>query len=273
MIDTLIGCLTTQKDYKAFDLNHAIICAVLSNYVYETDKKQKQLFIAFGFENITVVSKKNTHVTLATYNADLYVIFAGTNFADNEDLLDNLKLVWANEGAGEVHEGYKKHLDAVWQDISNYVNTHDHTNLIVTGHSMGAACGQIANYRLPWSIGYYFGSPRVVDKKIEKDIFANIYNIRNRFDIVSELPPGAFGFKLCGEIYTLNPDVLVKKLPKLCDFFRSIFYTILFYVTKIWSKIFGSKNHFQNLIVMNHGIEIYCDKLIKLSSTSGNTIN
>lgn len=258
---SIFDALSAKKNYAEFDLNLAFICAHLSDIVYYDERIQKKSLLSLGFDDIKVVSADNAKATVCKYQTDLFLIIEGTDFTNGEDLIDNANLGWVTEGAGKVHEGYKSHIDKIWKDILSELSVRTYENVIVAGHSMGGACGQIVNYRLNKSLGYHFGSPRVVDKKIKNDLVGRVFNVRNKFDVVSEIPPACLGYKLGGDVFTLHKHGIVKKNPKISDCLKSLFYTILYYTMKICNKVTGLKNKFRNLIASNHEIEHYINNI------------
>ena len=68
--------------------------------------------------------------------------------------------------------------------------------LVVTGHSLGAALATLYTDRIndSKSVCYTYGSPRVGNKDLIKNMNFNCYRFRNNNDIVTKVPPEFLGF-------------------------------------------------------------------------------
>jgi hypothetical protein len=235
-----------------FNMYEAYLCLQLSQLSYLPIDKQRKHLKKRKFTCFKSFAKDTTYAFMCKKNGTLYIVIRGTDFSSEADIFDNLKIEKVKEGSGKVHIGYKKHLDKVWREIVAAIAKMKFENIIVTGHSMGAGCGQIVNYRLPGTKGYYFGSPRSVDSTIYKNQKSFVYHIQNKYDLVSSLPPRLFGFRLIGQKYDLKYGSLKPASQKLFNMLYVIFYSILF--LGIWgcAKLFGVKDKMKNLLLLNH---------------------
>lgn len=261
MTDLFIESLKKQKQTKEFDINRAYVCAILSTLVYEPKATQLLMLRQNGFQNIKSITRKKSNILMATLANDLYISFMGSDFSNINDLIDNINAEWAQEGISKVHKGYKTHIDLFWPIIEKYTRMHVEKQIIITGHSMGGACGQIGNYRLSNSIGYYFGSTRVVDDKIANSTTSTVYHIRHRYDIVPFYPLRFFGFARIGKSFVIKNNLLLAKPPKWYHLVNSAFQTILYLIMVGVTKISKGKNHFINKALVNHQIDNYIKSL------------
>lgn len=142
----------------------------------------------------------------------LYVYFAASD--GREDWINNLRFpAKAYKRSGNktwyAHRGFLK----VWKTVEDFIaaDIADETvkKIVISGYSHGGAiallCHEYVWYNRPDLIesteGYGFGCPRVVFGRISKDIssrWENFTVVRNIDDIVTHLPPAAFGFSHVG---------------------------------------------------------------------------
>jgi len=266
MIDIFLSALQSTKSINEFDLNYAIICAELSNQAYNTIAQQKSYLLNYGFTNIQVIAHQGASVTVACYSNDLYIAFMGTNFSNINDVLADLDAGWSIEGKGKAYSGFKDYIDLLWVDIKTYIHLTDYNQIIITGHSMGGAAGQIANYRLRNSIGYFFGAARVVDKNIVLDNKSTVFQLRHQFDIVPHLPFSLLGYKILGEVFMIENNQIVPKPDKWYDLIYSVGYTLAYFTMLIISKITGGQDHLSDLVLQQHQVAGYLSDIENISS-------
>jgi hypothetical protein len=255
-MDFLLQSLLKEKSRVSFDLDYAYICSVLSGVAYLTYKDQMNFFLDNKFFDIKIVTNKNATVCLVCFKDDVFIIFQGTVFTDGEDIEDNLDLEWVEEGLGKVVKGYRNHLDLVWGDIVKYLANKKDKTIIFCGHSMGGAVGQIANQRIPNSLGYYFGSCRSVNRTLAKNNKSLIYQVRRKLDIVPYYPLAVFGYKYLGLPFLIKKDRVVLKRLKLINAIESVGYTSLYFICKVL-KIIGIDNVLRNSVLSSHEIINY----------------
>ena len=108
---------------------------------------------------------------------------------------------------GKVHKGFKKALDEVWNELSDYlIKEQQDRKIWITGHSLGATLATLAADRYAKVQGLYtFGSPRVGDIDFKNDFLANSYRFVNNNDIVTTVPPGDL-YPHVGELRYIDPD-------------------------------------------------------------------
>jgi len=106
-----------------------------------------------------------------------------------------------------VHAGFKAYADRVWAELDAFIAEHGSTNikLLITGHSMGAACANLLGLRLAdessiggWAIDaadvyiYGFESPAVHIGALGRGgkPIANVFNAVNTADFLIHIAPG-----------------------------------------------------------------------------------
>jgi hypothetical protein len=241
-----------------FDIYEAYTCLQLCQISYLLLDTQKKNLKKLKFKKFKEFQKENSYAFSCVKDGILYLVFRGSDFSKIGDISDDLDIKKTKEGIGEVHAGYKKHLDRIWKDIRNYISKQKYKKIIITGHSMGAACGQIINYRLSNTVGYYFGSARSVDSKIYRDKNYCVFHIQNEYDLVTNFPPKfIFDFRLIGTKFVLKYGELYERQQTSKEIFYTVFYMFLFLIVKLISIIFGLNNKMSNLLLKNHKIADY----------------
>ncbi len=162
-----------------------------------------QTFVANGI-NAALVGTTATEVIVA---------FRGTLplETDNWNAFVDSLLDWVNDGeadlvnahytVGQVHQGFDKSLDVLWDDVLAVVEAQHAASrlpVVVTGHSKGGALASLAALRLQFEAAlspagvYTFGSARAGDTTFARDYDSKIlhdWRFENADDIVPHLPP------------------------------------------------------------------------------------
>lgn len=132
-----------------------------------------------------------------------YIVYRGTQGDRWKDLLADLLFVprpW--EGPGWVHWGFWRAESALWPNIARWLSEHRPQEVVVTGHSLGAAMATVTAARLPEARLVTFGSPRVGTRGLARAFAAG--RVRRYVDCcdgVTRVPP-PWGFvHLPGERY------------------------------------------------------------------------
>lgn len=131
--------------------------------------------------------------------------FRGTeqNIKDVITDLRFLKEELSREGAS-VHHGFEDALEAVWNEIDAELKKLD-CPVFYTGHSLGAALATLAAARRRPAVLYTFGSPRVGNEQFTALLDGlPVHRVVDDMDIVTHLPPEAFGFTHTGRLYKLK---------------------------------------------------------------------
>ena len=139
-----------------------------------------------------------------------FLSFRGTEKGDPIDQLDDADLVLVSEGPCLVHQGFKRALDRVWNDVQSCIATYrasyPNAEICLTGHSLGAALATLAFSRLtdPNLSLITVGCPRVGNDAFRDRVLANanaarIQRIVNLNDPVAHIP-------LESKLYRHAPD-------------------------------------------------------------------
>lgn len=160
-------------------------------------------------------------------NADFIMLaFRGTESRRREGRTDfrdifadlkvdcDIKLVESGQG-GRVHQGFKRALDEVWDELSRYIKDirRGHRKLWITGHSLGAALAALAADRYGDVQGLYtFGSPQVGDVGFKNDFHVNAYRIVNGNDIVTKILPSGLYYHV-GELEYIDSNGVLHDNP------------------------------------------------------------
>lgn len=170
-----------------------------------------------GLRCLNQVGDWNAHGTQGYFAAnDQFAIlaFRGTEADDHVDVIDDADLVLVPEldhrPDGDeprfalgiptlVHQGFKRALDRVWDDVrrcvTDYRQNHPRAEICFTGHSLGAALALLASSRFAdGNISLYtFGCPRVGNQEFCDRALADPRKTTFRFvnlnDSVAHVPP------------------------------------------------------------------------------------
>ena len=160
----------------------------------------------FNMELITKLDNEKTDIQgfIAKENKSMYIAFRGANTV--KDYLRDLDLLYMNYPPSKrlffkpkVHMGFFKGYESVKPDIVNTINANpDIENLIVTGHSMGAALAVYCAFDMKREFNtrnlsislYTFGCPEVGNgsfiKRFKKKMTTS-YRVVNDEDIVAKI--------------------------------------------------------------------------------------
>lgn len=137
----------------------------------------------------------------------IYIIFRGSSFTRN--WIDNsmIRLIPYNTFPDcncTVHSGFYKSVENIYPSVYSFIQKLLHLypsyEVIVTGHSYGAAIAQLIGMELfknnITSIVYNYGQPRVGNKDYANFVNANllIWRFTHYKDMVPHIPPIDFGY-------------------------------------------------------------------------------
>ena len=179
-----------QLDNK-FSWKTAIFMAKLAKHAYNSQTAFKKTFKKDW--TITMFSHGGTECYVLTCPKNYIVVFRGTEPTSWEDIKADVQF----RKVGGIHRGFKAALDDVWDKLyAHYEKNAKGKQLLVTGHSLGAALATLYSHRIcdSDSACYTFGSLRDGTPKQTKQMVFNAYRFRNNNDIVTKVPPEFLGF-------------------------------------------------------------------------------
>lgn len=232
---------------KSYDKTLALYCADLiariERPLYSNKKDKQRISIPNDMTIIKDIKEEGTELTfgmiLIDTNNNIWIVFRGTNNIEdweedytlnqtgiplNKNTYQNEALFLKKDGAvtPKIHENFYKIYRKIRDGILTIIKTMNHTNIIITGHSLGGAMSAILtadliNQNINNSVTYIFGTPRVGDK-VFADIIdkGKLYHIYNTTDIIPNLPLAVtpnlknpnkpYFYQHCGELhpFTLN---------------------------------------------------------------------
>jgi pimeloyl-ACP methyl ester carboxylesterase len=193
----------------------AALCAEMSRLAYVKNEMllaqylgragfRPSLTLGYGIEGTQafISSKPDSNLVV--------VAFRGTELDDPSDLFTDAKFVltpWADDSGGSLGRVCKGFAEALENnDTLGKIRTFldslvPSPNVLLTGHSLGAALATLAASRMPSSHLYTFGSPRVGDKFFA-EAMQNVSHTRfvDCCDLATRLPPEAFGYVHVGSL-------------------------------------------------------------------------
>jgi len=102
-----------------------------------------------------------------------------------------------------IHEGFRQALESVWPQIESTIDGLA-PPLFYCGHSLGAALATLAAEKRKPRALYTFGSPRVGNGTFAATLDGlPVYRVVNDRDLVTTVPPEAFGFEHVGVLTKL----------------------------------------------------------------------
>jgi hypothetical protein len=153
----------------------------------------------------------------ASNGSHALLAFRGTEADNNNDKAADAEIDRTPEAGALVHSGFKRYLDAVWPQVTQYVTgyraNHPNQNICITGHSLGGALATLAFTRLndPASSLITFGCPRVGNPAycdvIDAAAHGACYRVVDNLDVVTHVPPEFLSFYAHPDIaiYWLDP--------------------------------------------------------------------
>jgi hypothetical protein len=227
-------------------------------------------------------SKQTTQCFVA-HNAEFVVVSLRGTEIDNfrgalTDWLRNFEVLpVSDDSGGRVHEGFKRDIKAVWQDLKAHLQPllgKGTRTLWITGHSLGAALATLAAERAVrdghFAVQgvYTYGSPRVGDDGFKQayttqGLDACTFRFVNNVDVVPKLPPvdlykhvgqlkfidrdGHLHLDMADEAEAIEPDLLKRFRSKGRTLLENLFgltipapfanHAPIYYATRIWNNV------------------------------------
>ena len=174
-----------------FSWKTATFMAKLAKHAYNSQAAFKKTFKKDW--KIKMFSHGGTECYVLTCPENYIVVFRGTEPTSWEDIKADVQF----RKVKGIHRGFKAALDDVWDNLyAHYEKNAEGKQLLVTGHSLGAALATLYSHRIcdSNSACYTFGSPRTGTPKQTKKMVFSAYRFRNNNDIVTKVPPEFLGF-------------------------------------------------------------------------------
>jgi triacylglycerol lipase len=184
------------------------------------------------FKTCLFMSQKETQGYVFANDEVIIVSFRGSN--ELQDWFTNFNAFPpAKDAFGNVHPGFKKALDLVWnmkfsngivglENLLRSLQQERVRSLWFTGHSLGAALATLATARLrekdmPVYGLYTFGSPRLGDRDFERifnqDFKSRAFRFVNNNDTVTRVPPRAVNYSHVGAFLYFTSKQEIKTDP------------------------------------------------------------
>lgn len=203
--------------YDQVKNNSAALCAEMARLAYVTDVNQLKTYLTDGGFNLVLAigyQNKGTQLFIAqadnktTHKPLVIIAFRGTESNDPTDLVSDARLLktkWtddSNHFCGNVHQGFAEALpQAIIDQIIDVLNKIEAPQILITGHSLGAALATLlAAYLIPTAFAkdmhlYTFGSPLVGDKDFATNMkYVEHARYVNCCDLVTRIPPELLGY-------------------------------------------------------------------------------
>ena len=189
-----------------FSWKTATFMARLSYHCYADEKEFKKQF-GKQWHHIEFFSNRGTQCYVLHCPKNYIVVFRGTEITSWIDIKADLRFHKRKKEfqpsksgvgtVGKIHSGFRDALNDGWDDLVSHYNYHAKgKQLLVTGHSLGAALATLYSDRMAdkKSVCYTFGSPRVGNKQLIGNMRFTCYRFRNNNDIVTRIPPEWWGY-------------------------------------------------------------------------------
>jgi triacylglycerol lipase len=198
-----------------FNFSNAYAMVQASSLAYQDAEAIEAQAIAWGFPKVKFLSSGPTQGYLMANDHAIVLAFRGTEGKNRKDWLTNLNFDRTETHHGDVHEGFSKAVDRVWELLwLNLLKFRTAQQpLFITGHSLGGALATLSALRFastnqPVQALYTFGSPRVGDRTYLKHFTEALgdraFRLVNDEDVVAKVPLKAMGYCHVGEKYRFD---------------------------------------------------------------------
>ncbi len=269
------SALRSPSEDSALAANAAML-AQCSLLCYVDDRPfVENAFARARFDRLQYFDRKGTFALLAESEADLLLVFRGTESSDTADIRTDSQFLMSDyRGLGPAHSGFIHALAEVSDEIDAAIATRQAVKtkrIWVAGHSLGGALATLWGLAHPGEIEgvFTFGAPRLAGKRIAAGLGSKLplYRFVNDNDAIPRLPPPS-RYRHIGSTYFLNCDgaLLVdppelKKLQQRFRGHRNFFGTL---VRDHWTQ-----SDFQTIpsdYIVDHSPVRYAQTLIALAN-------
>ncbi len=222
--NTLKAEFTFSLDTAKKSLNLCSLAGYPENLTAALESEGFEDVEYFQYEN-SLKSDNKAGLVLCRKEDFLMAIIRGTK---DEEWYSNFYV-----GEGVEHAGFSKAAELVLENINDYMSSHSlnkaHTEVLVTGHSRGAAVGNLASARLIDAnefravSAYTFACPNTtMIENAEDEKYKSIVNILNPQDFICYIPLPQWGYKRYGKTIEL-PDSDTKDFDILYEEMKSAY--------------------------------------------------
>ncbi len=176
--------------------NKELFACIISNlvYYYENTDYIDNIIKNWGIKYKLMIL--DTLVYMIFYNQDnLFIVFKGTT--SFKEVISNIDFIQIDDSyniPGKIHRGFhnlilnNNVIESIKETLDNILSSMENVQIIITGHSLGAALATIFYAYLKYdSVELItFGSPRVGDKEFSEKIKSKRFVYGN--DIITKLP-------------------------------------------------------------------------------------
>ncbi|MBO4355527.1 MAG: lipase family protein [Clostridia bacterium] len=220
------------NDCSVFDKEFAI--ELLSLCGSQNKNSQKAALENVGFEviiqNNYEKSKEDSSHTCAytiacgtdsTVSPSRSVIIVCVRGTSNGEWYSNFDFAPSHSDSTRFAENFLACAQDVYTALKPVIDENPGSEVIVCGHSRGAACSNLLGYLLnednvPDCYVYTFATPTTVRGEHDNSKYSNIFNVINSSDIVTYLPLASMGF------YRLGTDIVLSGTASLTERVASI---------------------------------------------------
>jgi hypothetical protein len=204
--------------HTGYSLSNAWWLASLCQLAYCQDCQIGQELLRVGLRLRRSFCGPGTQGFLAGGDGYAILVFRGTEIKQRVDIWTDAKFrLEPMRAVPEVHSGFQDALEEVWPEVQVALDQQQAAGIPVwyTGYSLGAALATLAAARRPPAALVTFGSPRVGDLDFVRLLHdLPIHRFVNCCDVVTQVPPPAFGYWHVGELDFISATGHVLRSPE-----------------------------------------------------------
>ncbi|MDJ0846456.1 lipase family protein [Crocosphaera sp.] len=212
---------TRYSPWNAYYLGQAASIVYEESSVIQKTTKVKWQMPKYKF--IQDLNKDDNEITgtecfVAGDEKKIIVSFRGTQVDQKEDVLTDINLKLIDGPLGEVHRGFLRGVDSVWEELLETIKEFQDQgqSLWFTGHSLGAALANITVAKLIDDLDkpvyglYTFGQPRVGNRTFARnfniEFKSRYFRFVNNNDVVTRIPLRSMSYSHAGNFLYFDTD-------------------------------------------------------------------